>query len=161
MNDEILERLLIDDAMGQLPADVKALLAAHLASSPEARKIAEEIDATVNLAAKALPRPRIATPVPSPIPRLIGRDRIHRLLALAASFVAGAGFAFLGLKGATLRSGPAAPMPAVAQVSHPIPAARPPSDVERAAQSLPFWSNRRAILLSIATRHQRESRENP
>ena len=161
MNDEILERLLIDDAMGQLPADVKALLAAHLASSPEARKIAEEIEATVNLAAKALPRPRIATPVPSPIPRLIGRDRIHRLLALAASFVVGAGFAFLELKGTMSHSERAATIATTAPRPQEVPQPHIPPEVEREAQSLPFWSNRRAILLTTAARRQPESRENP
>jgi len=161
MNNEILERLLIDRAMGQLSEDVEALLSVHLASSPAGRELAEEIAATVSLAAEVFPSARIATPVPSPIPRLIESDRIRRFLALAASFVVGAGFAFLGLKGTTWHSERAATIPTAAHVHHEVLETQIPAEVAREAQSLPFWSNRRAILLTTATRRQPESRENP
>ena len=161
MNDEILERLLIDRAMGQLSDDVAALLSAHLASSPEAPKLAEEIEATVSLAAKVLPRARAVAPMPSPIPRLIAKDRIHRVLALAASFVVGAGFAFLELKRTMSHSERAATIATTAPRPQEVPQPHIPPEVEREAQSLPFWSNRRAILLTTAARRQPESRENP
>jgi hypothetical protein len=161
MNHEILERLLIDRALGQLTEDVEALLAEHLSSSSQAGKMAEDIEMTVSLAAKALPPSRIAAPAQFPISNLLREEHFRRRLALAASFILGAGVAFLGLKAATLRSDHAATPPAVAQSVNAVPAPQPSAEVEREAQFLPFWSNRRAILLATAARRQPENQKNP
>jgi anti-sigma factor RsiW len=54
MNNEVLERLLIDHAVGELPPDVEELLEAHLLQNPEARKEAVQIGETIRLARLAL-----------------------------------------------------------------------------------------------------------
>ena len=71
MNPEILERLMIDHAAGELPPDVEDLLAAHILQNPAARQEAVEIAETLGLArrvlaeqpAVALPMVRSSTPV--------------------------------------------------------------------------------------------------
>jgi anti-sigma factor RsiW len=67
MNNEVLERLLIDRAAGELSPDVEELLEAHLQQDPAARKEAAEIGETLRLARLALAgQPAVALPVPRP-----------------------------------------------------------------------------------------------
>jgi anti-sigma factor RsiW len=54
MKSDVLERLLIDRAAGELSPDVEELLEAHLQKEPAARKEAVEIEETLRLARLAL-----------------------------------------------------------------------------------------------------------
>ncbi|MHC4443067.1 MAG: hypothetical protein ACYTF1_08110 [Planctomycetota bacterium] len=54
MNDETLERLLIDRSLGLLPADTEALLVDYLRSNSDATDMAKQYDETVCLAKQAL-----------------------------------------------------------------------------------------------------------
>jgi len=161
MNHEILERLLIDRALGQLPEDVEALLAEHLSSSPETRTMAEQIQESVNLAAMALPRPRTARPAPLQISGLVRTERIRRGLALAASFAIGASVAFFGMRAAALRSERPPNVRAVAEVRDTSAPPHLSAEVKREAESLPFWSNRRVFLLTTNETHHAIDRANP
>lgn len=67
MNHEVLERLLIDRASGELSPDVEELLEAQLERDPKARDEASEIGETLRLARLALDgQPAILFPVPRP-----------------------------------------------------------------------------------------------
>jgi anti-sigma factor RsiW len=68
MKNEVLERLLIDRAVGELPPDVAELLGAYLLRDPAARKEAAQIGETLRLARLALagqPEVRLTAPKPS------------------------------------------------------------------------------------------------
>ncbi|MGD0813435.1 MAG: hypothetical protein ABSA83_07515 [Verrucomicrobiota bacterium] len=54
MKSDVLERLLIDRASGELAPDVEELLEAHLEREPAARKEAAEIEDTLRLARQAM-----------------------------------------------------------------------------------------------------------
>jgi hypothetical protein len=63
MNPEILERLLIDRASGELSPDVVALLAAYVSTDSESASQAAQINETLDLAKQALAlRPQSALP---------------------------------------------------------------------------------------------------
>ena len=67
MNNEVLERLVIDRAAGELSPDVAELLKAHLQQNPAAGKEAAEIGETLRLARLALVgQPMVALPVVRP-----------------------------------------------------------------------------------------------
>ena len=57
MNEEILERLVIDRASGALSPDVEELLAAHLRQNPDAQEAATQIADILGLARVALADP--------------------------------------------------------------------------------------------------------
>ena len=149
MNHEALENLLIDRALGQLSPEVGALLAEHLATTPDAARAAAELGEVVALATAAWHRakPRLALP-----PRIVALPRwprTRRALALAASFAVGAGIAFLAMRGAEVRREipivrDTPPAPALAQRPRHSP------EVERALRKLPFWSKERAVLIAGA-----------
>lgn len=135
MNSETLETLLIDRALGQLSPEVEVLLGERLATDPAAARIAEQLRETVALAAAALPNPAQKLPLPPPTVALHAPRRTPQLLALAASFVAGAGIAVLAVRSAAPpREAPAA--------GAPVPAARP---LDPSVRALPFWSKERAL----------------
>ncbi len=145
MNTETLENLLIDRALGQLSPDVEALLTEHLAGTPGAAQAAAELREVVALATAAMHRaaPKLELP-----PRFIALPRwprARRVLALAASFMAGAGLAFFALPGTNAPVAPAVqPTPVLAQAPKHSP------EVERALRKLPFWSKERAYLIAGA-----------
>jgi anti-sigma factor RsiW len=148
MNAEILETLLIDRALGQLSPEVEALLAEHLMADPEAARAAAELSETVTLAEIALQRPARRLELPPPAVAMFPPRRILRVLALAASFVAGAGVALLALRGTVPR-----PEASLAPASAPSPAAvQAPSarrvETDPAVRALPFWSKERAVALA-------------
>jgi anti-sigma factor RsiW len=63
MKNDVLERLLIDRAAGELSPDVEELLEAHLQQEPAARREAAEIEETLRLARLALAgQPAVALP---------------------------------------------------------------------------------------------------
>ena len=62
MNNEVLERLLIDRAAGELPPDVEELLEAHLEQDPMARNEAAEIGETLRLALAGQPASEVLLP---------------------------------------------------------------------------------------------------
>ena len=149
MKHEALENLLIDRALGQLSPEVEALLAEHLAASPDDAQTAAELREVVALATAALHRTKPKLELP---PRIVAPPRwprTHRVLAMAASFVAGAGMAFLAMRGTSThpempvaRDTPAAPVMAQAPKHSP--------ELERALRKLPFWSKERAYLIADA-----------
>ena len=149
MNQEILENLLIDRALGQLSPDVAALLDDYLAHNPAAAELATTLDDTVALASNIL------KPLPHPIKpatdfKVVRFPTPVRLtLAMAASFAVGIGITFLAVQG--LR--PVSPTDSQPRIAEQ-PATKPsptPSEYAHAspeARSLPFWSRERAYLLA-------------
>ena len=149
MNPETLENLLIDRALGQLSPDVEALLAEHLAGTPGAAQAAAELREVVALATAAMHRTRPKLDLPPRVIALPRWPRARRVLAMAASFVVGAGVAFLTLRGTSTR--PEMPV-ARATPAAPVMAQTPrhSPEVERALRKLPFWSKERAYLIAGA-----------
>ena len=93
---EILERLLIDRALGELSPDAEALLEDYLAREPEASEEAEEIARAADLARRALTPSEEVDSHPLPPLLLYGRWRILwragvRAAALAACLLIGVG----------------------------------------------------------------------
>jgi len=137
MKQEIVERLLIDRALGALSPDVQTLLEAHLENEPGDRQAALEIGDAVRLAKlsqnrrQRLPLPPLKwVPLPETGAARAGRRFIPELAALAASFLLGIGLGFWMLRMVE----PSVPVStadlSVAQLS----AAEPPSS---------FWSLKR------------------
>lgn len=151
MNTEILERLLVDRAFGQLSPDVAALLSDHLATHPDDEKLAGELAETVALAGAALKRPIVMAALATPVPALLRRQRAHNWLAMAASFAFGASAALLGMRATHLQPSTniahegLPPQPAVEERGHG-------RQVDRAVQALPFWSNQRIYVLAASAR---------
>ena len=150
MNHESLENLLIDRALGQLSPEVEALLAEHLATNPDAAQSAVELGEIVTLATTAMRRdkPKLDLPPRTIIPQPRW-PHANRVLAMAASFVVGAGAAFFAMRETSVpREVPLAqqppPAPAIAQTPRHSP------EIERALRKLPFWSKERAYLIAGA-----------
>ena len=95
MNNEVLERLLIDRSAGELPPDVEELLEAHLLENPPARKEAVQIGETLRLARLALAgQPAVPLPVLQPawhVPNWAWR--------MAACFVCGLSLGIFAMRG--------------------------------------------------------------
>jgi anti-sigma factor RsiW len=72
MNDEILETLLLDHALGELSPEVVALLGAHLALDPAANRRAAELAETLRLT-----RAAVATPL-APPSRKLDLERVRQ-----------------------------------------------------------------------------------
>ena len=149
MNSEALENLLIDRALGQLSPEVGALLAEHLAASPDDARAAAELGEVVALATAALHRTKLKLELPPRIVALPRWPRARRALALAASFAVGAGVAFLAMRGADARH----EIPLAHETPPALVIAQTPKhspEVERALRKLPFWSKERAVLIAGA-----------
>lgn len=150
MKPDILERLMMDNALGRLDPDTEVLLADYLADDPAAATQARELQETVQLATEVLHRPTPAIETPNQIHQLVWRHRTERLLALAASFVIG-----VGLTAALIRGTPHQENVAVA---HPPTIAKiQPALVKNQIESLPFWSNQRIYLLASAAANSKEN----
>jgi hypothetical protein len=160
MKSDVLERLLMDRALGHLDLDVEALLADHLAGDPAAATQAQELEKVVHLASEAVRRPAPAIELPSQIHRLMWRHRTEQVLALAASFVVGVGITALALR-ANFRPGNLASSRAPANAGPFVVSAARLAPVESKIESLPFWSNQRAYLLaSLAGQSPPKARAN-
>ena len=150
MKPDILERLLMDRALGRLDPDAEMLLADYLTNDPAAATQARELQETVHLATKALRRPAPVVEIPNQIHRLVWRHRAEQALALAASFVIG-----VGLTALVIHTNPHQENVAVA---HPSTIAKvQPAFVKTKIESLPFWSNQRIYLLASAAAKSKEN----
>jgi anti-sigma factor RsiW len=150
MKSDVMERLLIDQALGRLDPDVDALLADHLANDPAATTQARELQDVVHLAAEAVRQPVLAIEPPGQIHRLVWRHRAEQALALAASFAIG-----VGITAAAFRANPrhddyTAPLARAVQ-SGSLPSPRRDFIVDARIESLPFWSNQRLYALAQAS----------
>ena len=112
-----MERLLVDRALGGLSSDVTALLDAYLENEPAQASLRREIDDTVRLAGRALPRPpSVSLPPPKFIafPQMPLAKPFHRSrwwpAELAAVFVLGLALGLMALRPSQpLVSGPESP----------------------------------------------------
>jgi anti-sigma factor RsiW len=127
MNEEIIERLLIDKASGELPADASALLDAWLAREPDARAQARQIDDTLRLAKLALAGPAETALLR---PRFQPPAWFRRAALMAACFAAGLGLGLFLLR---------------------QPALAPPAASFAAASDAGFWSSSRLRASSSIT----------
>jgi anti-sigma factor RsiW len=150
MKPDVIERLLMDRALGRLDPDVDALLADYLANDASAASQARELQDVVHLAGEAVSQPVLAVEPPNQIHRLVWRHRAEQTLALAASFVIGVGITALAFR-ANLRheDNSVSLAPSIQNVSMPSP--RRDALVKSKIESLPFWSNQRLYLLASAS----------
>jgi hypothetical protein len=149
MKSDVLERLLMDRALGHLEPDVEALLADYLGDDKMAVIQHRELQNVVHLATEVVRRPAPPIELPNPIHRLMWRHRAEQALALAASFVVGVGITALVLC-ASFRPGNVAISSAPANVGRPVVSTARLTPVASKIESLPFWSNQRAYLLASA-----------
>ena len=138
MDSETLDRLLMDRALGGLPPDVEALLAAYLEQTPTAAARATDYTAAADAARQVLRSDRPATPPPFPALRLhqIAEARrrlrlVRHVAGLAAALVFG-----VGLGAGLLRTSAPADRPAP-----PAAVERVPIDQRPIAND--FWSTTR------------------
>jgi anti-sigma factor RsiW len=150
MKPDIIERLLLDRALGRLDPDVDALLADYLANDAFAATQARELQDVVHLASEAVRQPVPAVEPPNQIRRLIWRHRAERTLALAASFVIGVGITALALRANLWHDDNSVSLaPSIQNASTPSPCLN--ALVKTKIESLPFWSNQRLYLLASAS----------
>ena len=150
MKPDILERLLMDRALGRLDPDAEVLLADYLANDPAAATQARELQETVRLATEVMRRPAPVVEMPNKIHQLVWRHRTERVLALAASFIIGVGLTVLLLRANYHPIN-------VAAVNPPTIARIQPALVKGQIESLPFWSNQRIYLLASAAANSKEN----
>ena len=96
MKPEIIERMLIDRALGALEPDTDALLDAYLEKEPALKNLAAGIDETVLLTKQAMPIPKLAglpplkaRPFPSPESRFRFPSALLWPAGIAAAFFLG------------------------------------------------------------------------
>lgn len=143
MKPDILERLLMDRALGHLDPDTEVLLTDYLANDPAAATQARELQETVRLATEVMSRPAPAVEMPNRIHQLVWRHRAEQVLALAASFVIGVGItALLIHTNPYQENATVARPPTIAKIQTAL--------VKNKIESLPFWSNQRIYLLASA-----------
>jgi hypothetical protein len=116
MDTETLERLLMDRALGALPADAEALLAAWVSDHPEKRAVAERIERTVGAARAALAEEKPVRLPPFPVEaigrRLAERRRwavVGEVAGLAACVLVGIGLHAAWIAGGMGNAGRAGP----------------------------------------------------
>jgi hypothetical protein len=148
MEAEVLERLLMDRALGGLSPDVEALLTAHLAQDADAADRAREFDAAATAARQVLQSGGPLTLPRFPAARIRGLEHTRRQLVLvrnvagiAASVIVG-----IGLGVAFFRGSAAAPE----SVRAPIAVV---STAGSAAPRGEFWSAERLYEKSRRTEH--------
>jgi anti-sigma factor RsiW len=152
MNPELLERLLIDRAFGQLSSDVVALLSEHISKNPEIAKLADELDEIITLAATATKRSMPRPTLPTPIRGLFWRERAGQMLRMAASFAAGAGIVLFGMRTSSSRPESAAVSDTARTAQVEVTHVARSAEVEHAIHALPFWSNQRFYLLAAGAK---------
>jgi len=158
MKRDVIERLLLDRALGRLDPDVEALLADYLANDTSATTQARELQDLVHLASEAVRQPVPAIEPPNQIHRLVWRHRAERTLALAASFVVGVGITALTLRANLHREDNSVSLaPSIQNTSMPSP--HLDAIVKHKIESLPFWSNQRLYLLASASAADANAKE--
>jgi hypothetical protein len=150
MKPDVMERLLIDHALGRLDPDVNALLADHLANDAASAAQARELHDVVHLATEAVRQPALAVKAPHQIHRLVWRHRAEQVLALAASFAIGAGITAAAFR-ANLRhdDSTVSLAPSIQNAPPRLPRQNPL--VQGRIEALPFWSNQRLYVLAQAS----------
>lgn len=158
MKPDVIERLLMDRALGRFEPDVDALLADYLASDTSAATRARELQDVVHLASEAVRQPVPAVEPPNQIHRLVWRHRAEQAMALAASFVIGVGITALVLR-VNLRheDNLVSLAPSIQYVSTSPP--RRDAFVKSKIDALPFWSNQRLYLLASASTADANAKE--
>jgi hypothetical protein len=143
MDDQTLERLMIDDALGALPPDVSELLAAHTSSSPLATEQKKRWRQTAELAGRASESHEQAVATLLPPLSLRSHPRRARIgLAIAAAWLIGIGIGLLMPHGSATNPGPS---PAViAKLTPSSSSSAPPAGVTD------FWSSQRLISMATA-----------
>jgi anti-sigma factor RsiW len=144
MKPEMLETLLLDRALGELPPEVAALLDAHLAQTPDAAIRAAEFADTLQLA-------RTAVAAPRETPRALDLERLRRahraqhsatrrseILRLAACLALGLGLGWLART-------PSPHTVIAAATPRPVPVVSVPTPPPAAAPTTRFWSVARLI----------------
>lgn len=158
MKPDVIERLLMDRALGHLDPDVDALLSDYLANDASAATQARELQSLVHLASEAVRQQVPAVEPPSQFHRLVWRHRTEQALALAASFVIGAGITALALRANLWREDNSVSLaPSIQNVSTRSP--RLSAVVKHKIESLPFWSNQRLYLLASASTTDANAKE--
>jgi anti-sigma factor RsiW len=158
MKPDVIERLLLDHALGRLDPDVSALLADYLAGDASAATRAREFQDVVHLASEAVRQLVPAVAPPNQIHRLVWRHRAERALAIAASFVIGVGVTALALRANLWHEDNSVSLaPSIQNTS--IPSPRLNALVKHQIESLPFWSNQRLYLLASASAANTHAKE--
>ena len=147
---DVMERLLIDHALGRFDPDVDALLADYLAKDPASAAQARELHDVVHLATEAARHPVPAVEAPHQIRRLVWRHRTEQVLALAASFAIGVGITAAAFR-ANLRHDDSTVSHSASIQNAPAPSPRQSALARGRIESLPFWSNQRLYLLAQAS----------
>ncbi len=155
MKPDVIERLLMDRALGHLDPDVDTLLGEHLANDTSAASQARELQDLVHLAGEAVRQPSFAVAPPNQIRRLIWRHRAEQALAIAASLAVGAGICFFALRSSMRHEDRS-----LASTAQTVPTtSRRGALVNRKIESLPFWSNQRLYLLASASAADANAKE--
>lgn len=143
MDREVLERLLMDRALGALTPDVAAVLDAYVAMDAAAAARAREFDAAA-LAARQVLGPAMAEVPPFPAVRLARIDRTRRQLVLIRNVAGLAAAIVLGVVVGAWGFKPVAPFagPGVVQATSRTVA----------AESGGFWSRERWLAAAQAAR---------
>lgn len=139
MNRDLLERLLIDQALNECSLETTALLDAYLADHPELASLADSIQETVAIGKRA-----VYTELPKNLPafpkermlcrsRLVGWNTASRWISVAASLAIGIG---IGMSGVLWKDEPPQKHPSSAQT-------QPVSGGFESARA--FWSSKTYI----------------
>lgn len=158
MKPDVIERLLLDRALGRHDPDVDALLTDYLARDTSAATQVRELQDVVHLAREAVRQPVPAIEPPNQIHRLVWRHRAEQALALAASFVVGASITAMALR-VNLRHETNSVSLASPIQSTSTASARRDALVKSKIESLPFWSNQRLYLLASASTADTNAKE--
>jgi hypothetical protein len=158
MKPDVIERLLLDRALGRLDPDVDALLADYLTDDASAATQDRELQDVVHLASVAVRQPVLAVESPNQIHRLVWRHRAEQALALAAAFVIGVGITALVLR-ANLRHETNSVSLASPIQNASTSSPRRDALVKSKIESLPFWSNQRLYLLASASTADANAKE--
>lgn len=150
MKPDVIERLLLDRALGRLDPNVDTLLADYVANDASAATQARELQEVVHLAREAVRQPVLAIEPPNQIHQIVWRHRSEQALALAASFVIGVGITALALRSGLRREDSTVALaPSVQSAS--TGSRQQEASVKSKIDSLPFWSNQRLYLLASAS----------
>jgi hypothetical protein len=154
MNAEILEKLLIDQALGALPPEVESLLKAYLQKDAPANQESRQWEVVVDNAQRSLAAEMPALP-PFDREKLQARINTRKNWRRAAQFSAiGAGMAACLVIGMLMGYGRAAETARIAQTAgskalQPIPTAlATPSGEQKTAAVSDFWSESRLRALA-------------